>query len=135
LKRPRLPNQIKRRSRVHRHVECPLLGGGKSALSRQGALLLKLMNDIVSNAKPLCFVELMPQPANQLAGTLSVEATANQSMSPRVRMGLHQMTSPKLAFDKTHYRKQNRMAIGQGLLMSAFGGKADIARSHCDVCF
>jgi hypothetical protein len=29
------------------------------------AMLLKLVNDVVSNAKPLCFVEFMPQSANQ----------------------------------------------------------------------
>jgi hypothetical protein len=33
------------------------------------AVLLKLINDIVSNAKPLCLVEFIPQAANQLAGT------------------------------------------------------------------
>jgi hypothetical protein len=34
---PRTPNQTQRRPRTHRHVECPLLGGGKSSLSRQGS--------------------------------------------------------------------------------------------------
>ena len=31
------------------------------------AMLLKLVNDVVGNAKPLCFVEFMPQAANQFA--------------------------------------------------------------------
>jgi hypothetical protein len=31
------------------------------------AMLLKLVNDVVSNAKPLCFVEFIPQAANQFA--------------------------------------------------------------------
>jgi hypothetical protein len=30
-------------------------------------MLLKLVNDVVGNAKPLCFVEFMPQAANQFA--------------------------------------------------------------------
>jgi hypothetical protein len=30
-------------------------------------VLLKLVNDVISNAKSLCLVEFMPQAANQLA--------------------------------------------------------------------
>ena len=50
-------------------------------------MLLKLLDDVVGNAKPLFLVQFVPQAANHLAGALSAKATANRSMSPRVRMG------------------------------------------------
>jgi hypothetical protein len=31
-------------------------------------VLLKLVNDVISNAKPLCLAEFMPQAANQFTG-------------------------------------------------------------------
>jgi hypothetical protein len=36
-------------------------------------VLLKLVNDVVSDPKPLCLVEFMPQAAHQLAGTPQCE--------------------------------------------------------------
>jgi hypothetical protein len=43
---------------------------------------LKLVNDIVSNAKPLCLVEFMPQPANQLASTPQCEGHSKPEHVP-----------------------------------------------------
>jgi hypothetical protein len=50
-------------------------------------VLLKLVNDVISNAKPLCLIEFMPQAANQLTGAPQREGHSKPEHVPACSHG------------------------------------------------
>ena len=54
---------------------------------------MKLVNDVVSNAKPLCLIEFMPQAANQLAGAPQRESHSKpEHVTARPHGWVHERT-------------------------------------------